>query len=500
MSSSAQHHETRAATTVRDLPIGIQASGMRQESDSMGTIEVPADHYWGAQTQRSLIHFSIGDDHMPKAVYHAYGYVKKAAAMVNAETGKLSKDKADLISKVADEVIAGKLDGEFPLYVWQTGSGTQSNMNVNEVISNRAIQLVGGKLGSKTPVHPNDDVNMSQSSNDTFPTAMHIATVLEFADRLIPNVKALRDALWNKAVAWVDVVKIGRTHLQDATPLTVGQEWSGYATQLSDALALVQQSMHGLYQLAAGGTAVGTGLNTLPDFGPKIAAEIARLTGHPFVSAPNKFAAQGSLDAMVNASAALRSLAVALMKIANDLRWLGCGPRAGLHELNLPANEPGSSIMPGKVNPTQEEAMVMVCIQVIDDDSVVAFAGSQGNFELNAMRPIIINTVLHSARILGDACEKLRQFGIEGITLDTERISTYVNESLMLVTALSPVIGYDKASVIAHKALDDNTTLRAAALSSGYISAEEYDKIVVPARMVGDPHKDLEETRKVLGP
>ncbi len=500
MSSSAQHHETRAATTVRDLPIGIQASGMRQESDSMGTIEVPADHYWGAQTQRSLIHFSIGDDHMPKAVYHAYGYVKKAAAMVNAETGKLSKDKADLISKVADEVIAGKLDGEFPLYVWQTGSGTQSNMNVNEVISNRAIQLVGGKLGSKTPVHPNDDVNMSQSSNDTFPTAMHIATVLEFADRLIPNVKALRDALWNKAVAWVDVVKIGRTHLQDATPLTVGQEWSGYATQLSDALALVQQSMHGLYQLAAGGTAVGTGLNTLPDFGPKIAAEIARLTGHPFVSAPNKFAAQGSLDAMVNASAALRSLAVALMKIANDLRWLGCGPRAGLHELNLPANEPGSSIMPGKVNPTQEEAMVMVCIQVIGDDSVVAFAGSQGNFELNAMRPIIINTVLHSARILGDACEKLRQFGIEGITLDTERISTYVNESLMLVTALSPVIGYDKASVIAHKALDDNTTLRAAALSSGYISAEEYDKIVVPARMVGDPHKDLEETRKVLGP
>jgi fumarate hydratase class II len=426
--------------------------------------------------------------------------VKKAAALVNAEAGKLSKDKADLISKVADEVIAGKLDSEFPLYVWQTGSGTQSNMNVNEVISNRAIQLVGGKLGSKTPVHPNDDVNMSQSSNDTFPTAMHIATLLEFADHLIPNVKALRDALWNKAVAWVDVVKIGRTHLQDATPLTVGQEWSGYVTQLSDALALVQQSMHGLYQLAAGGTAVGTGLNTLPDFGPKIAAEIARLTGHPFVSAPNKFAAQGSLDAMVNASAALRSLAVALMKIANDLRWLGCGPRAGLHELNLPANEPGSSIMPGKVNPTQEEAMVMVCIQVIGDDSVVAFAGSQGNFELNAMRPIIINTVLHSARILGDACEKLRQFGIEGITLDTERISTYVNESLMLVTALSPVIGYDKASVIAHKALDDNTTLRAAALSSGYISAEEFDKIVVPARMVGDPHKDLEETRKVLGP
>jgi fumarate hydratase class II len=499
MSSHDQQRQARTATKVRDLPIGLQASGTRQESDSMGTIEVPADHYWGAQTQRSLIHFAIGDDHMPKAVYHAYGYMKKAAAMVNAEAGKLPRDKADLISKVAGEVIAGKLDSEFPLYVWQTGSGTQSNMNVNEVISNRAIQLVGGRLGSKTPVHPNDDVNMSQSSNDTFPTAMHIATVLEFADHLIPHVKALRDALWDKAVAWVDVVKIGRTHLQDATPLTVGQEWSGYATQLSDALALVQQSMHGLYQLAAGGTAVGTGLNTLPDFGPRIAAAIARLTGHPFVSAPNKFAAQGSLDAMVNASAALRALSVVLMKIANDLRWLGCGPRAGLHELNLPANEPGSSIMPGKVNPTQEEAMVMVCIQVIGDDSVVAFAGSQGNFELNAMRPIIINNVLHSARILGDACEKLRQFSIEGITLDTERISTYVNESLMLVTALSPVIGYDKASAIAHKALDDNTTLREAALSSGYISAEQFDKIVVPAHMVGDPHKDLEETRKVFG-
>jgi fumarate hydratase, class II len=498
MSSREQHDQARSATTVRDLPIGIQASGTRQESDSMGTIEVPADHYWGAQTQRSLIHFSIGDDHMPKAVYHAYGYVKKAAAMVNAEAGKLPKEKADVISKVADEVIAGKLDSEFPLYVWQTGSGTQSNMNINEVISNRAIQLVGGRLGSKTPIHPNDDVNMSQSSNDTFPTAMHIATVLEFANHLIPNVKALRDALWNKAVAWVDVVKIGRTHLQDATPLTVGQEWSGYVTQLNDALAVVQQSMHGLYQLAAGGTAVGTGLNTMPDFGPKIATEIARLTGHPFVSAPNKFAAQGSLDAMVNAGAALRTLAVALMKIANDLRWLGCGPRAGLHELSLPANEPGSSIMPGKVNPTQEEAMVMVCIQVLGDDSVVAFAGSQGNFELNAMRPIIINNVLHSARILGDACEKLRQFSIEGITLDTEKISKYVNASLMLVTALSPVIGYDKASVIAHKALDENKTLREAALESGYIRAEEFDRIVVPAHMVGDPHKDLEETRIVF--
>jgi fumarate hydratase, class II len=482
-----------------DLPIGTGATGTRLESDSMGTIEVPAEHYWGAQTQRSLIHFSIGDDRMPKAVYHAYGYVKKAAAIINAEAGKLSRNKADLISKVADEVIAGKLDSEFPLYVWQTGSGTQSNMNVNEVISNRAIQLVGGRLGSKEPIHPNDDVNMSQSSNDTFVTAMHIATVLELTNRLIPLVEALIGAMWEKAVAWVDVVKIGRTHLQDATPLTVGQEWSGYVTQLKDAEGLVKQSMNGLYQLAAGGTAVGTGLNTPPDFGPKIAAEIARLTGQPFVSAPNKFAAQGSLDAMVHASAALRALAVALMKVANDIRWLGSGPRAGIHELNLPANEPGSSIMPGKVNPTQEEAMVMVCIQVIGNDTTVAMAGSQGNFELNAMRPIIIKNVLHSARILGDACEKLHLYGIEGITLDTDRINTDVNESLMLVTALSPVIGYDKASAIAHKAFDEKKTLREAALASGDISTEEFERIVVPTHMVGDPHKDLEQTREVFG-
>ena len=482
--------KTQAVIT-QEHPIGTGATGTRQESDSMGTIEVPAEHYWGAQTQRSLIHFSIGDDRMPKAVYHAYGYVKKAAAIVNAEAGKLSRDKADVISQVADEVIAGKLDSEFPLYVWQTGSGTQSNMNVNEVISNRAIQLLGGTLGSKHPIHPNDDVNMSQSSNDTFPTAMHIATVLAFTNHLIPQVEALIGAMWEKAVAWGDVVKIGRTHLQDATPLTVGQEWSGYVTQLKDAIEIVKQSLHGLYQLAAGGTAVGTGLNTLPGFGPKIAAEIARLTEHPFVSSPNKFTAQGSLDAMVNASAVLRALAVALMKIANDLRWLGSGPRAGIHELNLPANEPGSSIMPGKVNPTQEEAMVMVCIQVLGNDTTVAMAGSQGNFELNAMRPIILKNVLHSARILGDACEKLRQYGIESITLDSERISMYVKESLMLVTALSPVIGYDKASAIAHKALDENTTLREAAIASGFIRAEEFDRIVVPARMVGNPRKDL---------
>jgi len=469
----------------------VDNGAYRVETDSLGEVLVPADRLWGAQTQRSLIHFSIGNDHMPKAVYHAYGYVKKAAALVNTAAGKLSQEKANLIERVCDEVIAGKLDSEFPLYVWQTGSGTQSNMNLNEVISNRAIQLAGGKLGTKTPIHPNDDVNMSQSSNDTFPTAMHIATVMEFVDHLIPRVEALIQAMWDKAVAWVDLVKIGRTHLEDATPLTVGQEWSGYVTQLRDALDLVKASMQGLYKLAAGGTAVGTGLNTLPDFGPKIAAEIATLTGQPFITAPNKFAAQGSLDAMVNASAALRALAVTLMKIANDVRWLGSGPRCGLHELNLPANEPGSSIMPGKVNPTQEEAMVMVCIQVIGDDTVVAFAGSQGNFELNAMRPIIINNVLHSARILGDDCEKVQRYGIEGITPDTQKIGTYVNASLMLVTALSPVIGYDKASAIAHKAEDEGTSLCDAALASGDISAEEFDKIVVPAQMVGNPHKDL---------
>jgi fumarate hydratase, class II len=466
-------------------------SGTRVESDSMGIIEVPAEHYWGAQTQRSLVHFSIGDDRMPKAVYHAYGYVKKAAAIVNAEAGVLSKDKADIIIKVADEVIAKKLDSEFPLYVWQTGSGTQTNMNVNEVISNRAIELIGGVIGSKEPIHPNDHVNMSQSSNDTFPTAMHIATVLEVANHLVPNVEALINAIREKAIKWVDVVKIGRTHLQDATPLTVGQEWSGYMTQLTDSLDNIRQSMKNLYKIAAGGTAVGTGLNSLPDFGPKIAAEIARLTSYPFISAPNKFAALGSLDGIVHTSASLRGLAVALMKIANDIRWLACGPRAGLHELNLPSNEPGSSIMPGKVNPTQEEAMIMVCIQVIGNDNVVAIAGSQGNLELNTMRPIIIKNVLQSVRILGDSCDKLRRYSIEGITLDRNRITKYVNESLMLVTALSPVIGYDKASAIAHKAFDESKTLREAAIDSGYISPEEFDKIVVPENMVGNPHKDV---------
>jgi fumarate hydratase, class II len=476
---------------VRDIPIGIAATGKRRETDSMGAIDVPADRYWGAQTQRSLVHFSIGDDRMPKAVYHAYGYVKKAAAMLNGREGRLTQWKADIIARVADEVIAGDLDEDFPLYVWQTGSGTQSNMNANEVISNRAIQLVGGELGSKVPIHPNDDVNMGQSSNDTFPTAMHIAAVKEITEHLVPNVQALQTAIATKAIKWVDVVKIGRTHLEDAVPLTVGQEWSGYAIQLSDAIDRVQATLPPLYPLAAGGTAVGTGLNAPGGFGAAIAAEIANLTGRPFVTAPNKFAAQGGLDALVGASAGLRALAVVLMKVANDIRWLASGPRCGIGELVLPANEPGSSIMPGKVNPTQCEAMVMVCIQVLSEDSCVAFAGSQGNFELNAMRPIIINNFLHSARILGDACTKLRTFCIEGTQLHREHIDSYVERSLMLVTALSPVIGYDKASTIAHKASNEGRTLREVALASGYVSAADFDRIVDPKRMVGNPRIDL---------
>ncbi|HUC64960.1 MAG TPA: class II fumarate hydratase [Stellaceae bacterium] len=478
--------DDKTPPALQELPIGIEAKGLRHETDSMGGIDVPADRYWGAQTQRSLVHFSIGDDHMPKRVYHAYGYVKKAAALVNAAAGRLPRWKAEAIVRAADEAIAGKLDENFPLYVWQTGSGTQSNMNVNEVLSNRAIQLLGGKIGSKSPVHPNDDVNMGQSSNDTFPTAMHIAAVLELDEHLLPHAEALATAIAGKANEWSDVVKTGRTHLQDAVPLTVGQEWSGWAQQIRDALARLRAAEPGLYELAAGGTAVGTGLNAPPHFSREIAAKIAELTGRPFLTAPNKFAAQGSLDAMVAAMAAVRGLAVALMKIANDMRWLASGPRCGLGELLLPENEPGSSIMPGKVNPTQQEAMVMVCIQVIGEDNAVAFAGSQGNFELNAMRPIIINNFLHSARILGDACEKLRHFSVDGTRLNRQHIDEMVGRSLMLVTALSPVIGYDKASAIAHKANDEGLTLREAALKSGYIDAKRFDEVVDPAKMVGE--------------
>jgi fumarate hydratase class II len=475
----------REHPTLRDTPISIDATGQRHETDSMGGIDVPADRYWGAQTQRSLVHFAIGDDRMPKRVYHAYGYVKKAAALVNAAAGRLAQWKAEAIVRAADEAIAGKLDDHFPLYVWQTGSGTQSNMNVNEVLSNRAIQLLGAEIGSKSPVHPNDDVNMGQSSNDTFPTAMHIAGVLALEEHLLPHAETLATAIEAKANEWSDVVKIGRTHLQDAVPLTVGQEWSGWAHQIRDALTRIRASETGLFELAAGGTAVGTGLNAPADFSREIASKIAELTGRPFVTAPNKFAAQGSLDAMVAAMAALRGLAVALMKIANDMRWLASGPRCGLGELMLPENEPGSSIMPGKVNPTQEEAMVMVCIQVIGEDNAVAFAGSQGNFELNAMRPIIINNFLHAARILGDACEKLRRYSIEGTRLNRARIDEMLGRSLMLVTALSPEIGYDKASAIAHKANDEGLSLKEAALKSGYIDAQRFDEIVDPRKMVG---------------
>ena len=470
---------------MHDLPIGLKAQGHRREFDSMGNVDVPADRYWGAQTQRSLEHFSIGQDLMPKAVYHAYGVVKKACALVNADEGRLPKWKADAIVRAAEEAISGKLDAHFPLYVWQTGSGTQSNMNVNEVLSNRAIQLLGGDIGSQQPVGPNDDVNMAQSSNDSFPTAMHVATIAAIDDRLLPELTKLAEIIEKKAKGWMDVVKIGRTHLEDAVPLSVGQEWSGWAAQIRAAIAGIERSREGLYALALGGTAVGTGLNAPKGFSRNVAAKIASLTGKPFVTAPNKFMAQGSLDAMVAASAALRGTAVALMKIANDMRWLASGPRCGFGELKLPANEPGSSIMPGKVNPTQCEAIVMIAIQVIGEDTAVAFAGSQGNFQLNAMRPIIINNVLHCATILADGCEKFRSFSVEGTDIDEDRIGDYVERSLMLVTALSPVIGYQKAAHIAEKAAADGSTLREAAIASGDIDADAFDQAIVPADMIG---------------
>ncbi len=471
--------------TVQAIAIGINASGMREEFDSMGTVSVAADRYWGAQTERSLHHFNIGGDRMPKDVYHAYGYVKKACALVNSAAGRLPDWKRDAIVRAADEAIAGKLDEHFPLYVWQTGSGTQSNMNVNEVLSNRAIQLLGGTLGSQHPVGPNDDVNMGQSSNDTFPTAMHIATVLAIDAELLPAVTRLAEVIERKADGWIDIVKIGRTHLEDAVPLTVGQEWHGWAGQIRACIAAIEESRAGLYELAVGGTAVGTGLNAPSGFSQDVAATIAALTGKPFITAPNKFTAQGSLDAMVRASAGLRGLAVALMKIANDMRWLASGPRCGLGELKLPDNEPGSSIMPGKVNPTQCEAMVMIAIQVLGNDSAVAFAGSQGNFELNAMRPVIINNVLHSIHILADGCDRFREFSVEGTEILRDKIQSYVEGSVMLVTALSPVIGYQNAAHIAEKAIADGTTLRAAALASGKVDAALFDNTIRPLDMVG---------------
>jgi fumarate hydratase, class II len=459
----------------------------RTETDSLGPIEVPADRYWGAQTQRSIEHFSIGDpsrERMPMEVVRALALLKKASAAVNARDGRLDRGLADLIVAAAEEILEGRLDDHFPLFVWQTGSGTQTNMNVNEVISNRAIEMAGGELGSKTPIHPNDHVNMSQSSNDTFPTAMHVAAAIAIVERLLPAIRSLRDALDAKANEFSAIVKIGRTHLQDAVPLTLGQEFSGYVAQLDADLERIEGSLSGLYELAIGGTAVGTGLNAPEGFGEAVAAELARLTGLPFVSAPNKFAALAANDAIVHASATLATLAGSLMKIANDIRWLGSGPRAGIGELNLPENEPGSSIMPGKVNPTQSEALTMVAVQVFGNDTAVRFAGSQGNFELNVFKPVMIRNLLQSVTLLGDAAAGFQHFCVEGLEPNRERIDDLVHRSLMLVTALAPRIGYDKAAEIAKKAHHDGTTLKEAALALGYLTEAEYDEMVIPEKMV----------------
>jgi fumarate hydratase class II len=455
----------------------------RTESDSMGSIEVPDHVYWGAQTQRSLHHFAIGRDTMPPELIHAFGILKKACALVNQDLGKLPADKAKLIAQAADEVIAGKLDDQFPLRIWQTGSGTQTNMNVNEVISNRAIELAGQKRGSKNPVHPNDHVNMSQSSNDTFPTAMHIAAAQRVKNKLIPALRVVRDAIAAKAKEFDGVVKIGRTHLQDAVPLTVGQEFSGWASQLDRDIKRLELVLDGLYDLAIGGTAVGTGLNTHPEFAERAAKKISELTGLPFRSHPNKFAALASHDELVFAQGALETVAATMMKIANDIRWLASGPRCGLGELTIPENEPGSSIMPGKVNPTQCEAMTMVAAQVHGATAAVGFAGSQGNFELNVFKPVIIYNFLHSVTLISDACHGFVEFMVTGIEVNREKIDWYVKNSLMLVTALAPKIGYDKAAKVAHTAHVEHSSLREAALKLGYLSGEEFDALVKPETM-----------------
>lgn len=457
----------------------------RLESDSMGTIEVPADKYWGAQTQRSLGHFAIGHDVMPKELIKAFGVLKKAAAMTNFELGLMKQDMMEMITKAADEVIAGKWNDQFPLKIWQTGSGTQTNMNVNEVISNRAIEMAGGEMGSKKPVHPNDNVNQSQSSNDTFPTAMHIAAADAVVHYLLPAIKELRDGLYEKQKAFDHIVKTGRTHLQDAVPLTLGQEFSAYVAQLDAAMNNIEKTLPGLYELAIGGTAVGTGLNAHPQFAEKTAAAIAKLTGLPFVSAPNKFAALAAHDAFVFASGALKTLACALMKIANDIRWLGSGPRCGLGELILPANEPGSSIMPGKVNPTQSEAMTMVCVQVMGNDAAIGFADSQGNFELNVFKPVIIHNFMHSLHLLADSARMFNKYCVKDLQADERAINESVHNSLMLVTALAPKIGYDKAAQIAHQAWHDGTSLLDATLSLGYLDEKEFKELVRPETMTG---------------
>ncbi len=458
---------------------------IRREADSLGEVDVPADKLWGAQTQRALEHFAIGRDLIPREMIAAYALLKKGAANANFAGGRLDRERRDLIVQVCDEIFAGRHQEMFPLHVWMSGSGTQFNMNVNEVISNRCSQIAGAPLGSKTPVHPNDHVNMSQSSNDSFPSAMHIAAALYVKQRLVPAVMQLRDAIAAKAAEWKDIVKIGRTHMQDATPLTLGQEWSGYAGMLDDDLDRIADALKGVYRLALGGTAVGTGINAAPGFAEAAAAEIAKLTGLPFVTAPNKFAVQGAHDALVQLSGTLRTLAVSLYKIANDIRLMSCGPRAGFAELKIPDNEPGSSIMPGKVNPTQAEALAMVAVQVMANDTAIGFGGAGGYLEMNVYKPLIIFNVIHSLSILTDSCTNFRKFLVEGAEPNRKKIRQYVEDSLMLVTALAPVIGYDKASRIAHYALDNDLTLKDAALRLGLISEEEFDRIVDPGKMVG---------------
>lgn len=456
----------------------------RTETDSLGEVKVPFDKLWGAQTQRSLEHFSIGDDLIPIEMIESYAILKQAAAIVNCKGGRLKEAQRDLIVKVCQEILEGKHQNQFPLHVWMTGSGTQFNMNMNEVISNRCCQLTGNPLGSKTPVHPNDHVNMSQSSNDSFPAAMYIAAAKGVKERLMPAVKELRDSLNAKAEQWEAIVKIGRTHMQDATPITLGQEFSGYVGMLDDNLNRLDDSLKDVYRLALGGTAVGTGINAAPGFDVEVASEIARLTELPFVTAPNKFTVQGAHDALVMLSSALKTLATSLYKIANDIRILSCGPRCGFHELDIPANEPGSSIMPGKVNPTQCEALAMLAVQVMANDVAVTFGGGSGYLEMNVYKPLIIRNIMHSVRIMTDGCRNFRLFLVEGTNPNKKQINTFLERSLMLVTALTPIIGYDKASKVAHYALDNDLTLKEAALKLGYISEEEFDRVVDPAKMV----------------